>query len=319
MSALMRLTSFAATVCLLAALALGAGPANDRFVTVARGVQLFVHEEGRGTPVIAIHGGPGLDLNYLAPDLQPLAEHHRVIYYDQRGSGRSTLTSGVTANVLVADLEALRERLALTRVALLGHSWGGGLAALYAVAHPGRVSRLVLVDPMPLRVEGLADFAQNLRSRLTDDEAVRLREASEDRIRASTDDAHTDACRAYWSILFKAYYSDPAAVTRSRGQLCLGSGAALANGLKVNDSVLDSLGNFDWRPKLAGLRVPTLVVHGDDDPIPLDAAREWTAAIRGSRLVVVPKSGHIPFIEQPELFFRAVGEFLAGRWPPEAH
>src|SRR5207248_7381684 len=125
------------------------GGSRDMRVTVAPGVQLFVHEEGAGPPVIVVHGGPGLDSNYLAPDLQPLSQAHRVIYYDQRGSGRSTLSNRVTADMLVSDLDALRQRLRLSKIALLGHSWGSGLAALYAAAHPESVSRLVLVSSMP--------------------------------------------------------------------------------------------------------------------------------------------------------------------------
>src|SRR5262249_41403337 len=89
-------------VCLLVAAGVStlSGRDRDTRITVAPGVQLFVHEEGRGQPVIVLHGGPGLDSNYLAPDFAPLARHHRLVFYDQRGSGRSTRASGVTADVL---------------------------------------------------------------------------------------------------------------------------------------------------------------------------------------------------------------------------
>src|SRR5438105_2969690 len=97
---------------------------TDRMIRVAPGVELFVHEEGRGDPVLVLHGGPGLDSRYLSPDLAPLARHHRVIYYDQRGSGRSTVVADVTADVLVSDLEALRRALNLRQAPVLGHSWG---------------------------------------------------------------------------------------------------------------------------------------------------------------------------------------------------
>lgn len=292
--------------------------AGDRMVRVAPGVELFVHEEGRGSPVIVLHGGPGLDHHYIAPDLGALAKRHRVIYYDQRGSGGSSLSSGVTADRLVADLDALRRALKLDRVAILGHSWGGGLAALYAAAYPSRVSRLILVDSIPLRRPGLASFSARLRGNLTSEGNARVNEAAVRRGQATTDEERVEACRAYWSIFIKAYYGDKALAAKARGNVCAASGAALASGERVNESVFRDLGNFDWRPKLAAVTMPTLVVHGEADPIPLDTAREWAAAIRGSRLLVVPRSGHMTYVESPGIFFPAVNEFLAGRWPAEA-
>jgi proline iminopeptidase len=304
--------------CVVAALAPCAVQASERFVTVARGVRLFVQEDGGGTPVIVIHGGPGLDARSIAPDLEPLSEHHRVIFYDQRGSGRSTLSRGVTADMMVRDLDALRRRLGLARVALLGHSWGGGLAALYAVAHPSSVSRLVLVDPMPLRAATLDVMEQNLLSRLTTEEGERLRRVMHARLTAATEEDDVSSCREYWAILLKAYYADPAAAARSRGEACAGSGAALASGLRVNASVFASLAAFDLTARMSRLRMPTLIIHGDADPLPVESASEWATTVGGARLLVLPDSGHAPFVEQPDLFFRAVDRFLDGEWPSEA-
>src|SRR5579862_9366187 len=106
-----RPTRLAVLTVLLASFGSGVGQTTGRFVTVAPDVRLFVQEEGRGTPVVVIHGGPGLDSRSLEPDLEPLTRRHRVIFYDQRGSGRSTLSADVTADVMVRDLEALRQQL----------------------------------------------------------------------------------------------------------------------------------------------------------------------------------------------------------------
>src|SRR5262245_56956170 len=142
----------------VAAFAIGAVHAvqsAQRPVTVGDGITLSVREAGTGTPVIALHGGPGFR-DYLPPDLEPLTSSFRLISYDQRGSGDSTVVTDpaqLTAQTFVADLERVRESLRIPRVSLLGHSWGAGLAALYAIAHPDRVERLLLVDPMPPRAE----------------------------------------------------------------------------------------------------------------------------------------------------------------------
>jgi proline iminopeptidase len=313
-----RLARTGLLACLVAALAPLAAQTTGRFMTVAPGVRLFVHEEGRGTPVIVIHGGPGLHSRSLAADLEPLARHHRLVFYDQRGSGRSTLSRGVTADVMVRDLEALRRRLGLAKVTLLGHSWGAGLAALYASAHPTLVSRLVLVSSMPLRAVTLDVMEHTLLSRLTADENGRLRGVVRARMNATTGEEGVSACREYWAILLKAYYADPAAAARSRGEACAGSGAALSNGIRVNQSVLEGLGHFDWTSKMSQLRMPTLIIHGDADPLPVESAFEWARTVPGSRLLVLSKSGHAPFVEQPDKFFQAVDQFLDGQWPPEA-
>src|SRR3954466_5503839 len=289
------------TICLLGAgvlawliapLAPGATPAAERFLTVAPEVRLFVHEEGQGGPVVVIHGGPGLDSRSIAADLEPLASRHRLIFYDQRGSGRSTVATGVTADEMVRDLDALRRGLGLASVALLGHSWGGGLAALYAAAHPASVSRLVLVSSMPLRAATLDVMERNLLSRLTTEEIAQLRRITRARLTATTEEEDVSSCQEYWAILLKAYYADPAAAARSRGQACAPPGAALANGLRVNGSVLASLGAFDLTPKMSRLRMPTLIIHGDVDPLPVESAFEWARAVPASRLLVLSNSGH---------------------------
>jgi proline iminopeptidase len=296
--------------CLVSASTAFASDAAERLVTVASGVQLFVKEIGRGSPVVVLHGGPGLDMNYLVDDLAPLADRHRLIFYDQRGGGRSTLSTGVTADQHVADLDRLRRQLRLRRLTLLGHSWGGGLAALYAIAHPDRVDRLILADAIPARRSGLQGYRQELESRLTEDELARYRDALALREHARSPDEHVAACRAFWGVFARAYFSDPAAASRDKGDLCAVPGEAIANGLAANESVMGRLGDYDWRAAASRLRVPVLVIHGARDPIRLDNAREWADTIPNAKLVVIPDAGHMSYVEQPDRFFSAVEAFL---------
>ena len=142
---------------------------------------------------------------------------------------------------------------------LLGHSWGGGLAALYAIAHPDRIERLLLVDPMPPRADPyMTAFSQALQSRFTDGDRVAMAEASTRRQKVADDDA-PDACRAYYAVFIKGYLHNPAAAGRMRGDLCAAPAAALRNFSNINRSVMASLGAFDLRPQLAAIKVPTLV------------------------------------------------------------
>jgi proline iminopeptidase len=288
---------------------------------VSDGVRLFIHEEGKGQPVIAIHGGPGFSSAYMAPDLAPLAAGFRVVYYDQRGTGQSTVVTEpakLTATAFVADLDVVRASTGVQRVTLFGHSWGAGLAALYAIAHPDRVERLVLVDALPPRATPyLSQFQTALQSRFSQADEAALA-AARDRRAKATDADTQDACRAYYLVFGRAYLADPTSISRVRGDFCAGPPPALRNSANVNRSVLGSLGEFDLRPQLLSVKVPTLIVHGDRDPIPLESAREWATSLGQGRLLVIADSGHFPFVEKPDAFFEPVMAFLNGRWPTAA-
>jgi proline iminopeptidase len=257
-------------------------------------------------------------MNYLVPDLAPLAERHVLVFYDQRGSGRSTITrdtAQLTARQFIADLDALRAQLHLGPMTLLGHSWGGGLAAAYALAHPERVASLLMVDPMPARRDPWIEvFGSTLTARRDSAGRAQLQATLAAR-RAASDADYPTACRAYNAVFIRSYLGDTASLRRMRGDLCVTDVAALRNGSAVNAGVIGSLGAWDFRAALATLTTRMLVVHGVADPIPLAASQEWAASVPNARLFIVPGSGHFPHVERADLFFPAVESFLRGAWP----
>ena len=122
---------------------------------------LYARDIGRGQPIIVLHGGPDFDHSYLLPDLDRLADAFRLIYYDQRGRGRSAdhvRPEDVTLASEVADLDEVRRHFHLESSALLGHSWGAVLALEYALRHATRVSHLILMNPAPASASDLALF-----------------------------------------------------------------------------------------------------------------------------------------------------------------
>src|SRR4029453_9872135 len=119
---------------------------------------LYGRTIGSGRPVIILHGGPDFDHDYLVPDMDRLGDAFRLIYYDQRGRGRSAENvrpHDVTLASDIEDLDKVREHFGLERAILLGHSWGAVLALEYALRHPTRVSQLILMNPAPV---SSADF-----------------------------------------------------------------------------------------------------------------------------------------------------------------
>jgi proline iminopeptidase len=283
-------------------------------------VTLFARSVGvKADTVIVLHGGPGLTMDYLAEDLTPLAAHHTLIFYDQRGAGRSTLvadSAGLDGGQFADDLEAVRRHFRLDRVTLLGHSWGAGVAALYASRFPDRIERLLIVDGIPLQRQGLVDAFQELaagRDSATRSEMERLMEAR----RADPGDIR--ACHAYYELWFEPFFADPSDMKRSKGDFCAGTRESRRNKIaSVDRYVAASLGQWDWRPALGQVKVPALIIHGTADPLPVESGREWAAAIPGARFLLLQGVGHFPYVEAPDRFFGAVRTFLSGSWPDGA-
>jgi len=292
-----------------------APPSREGFVDAGAGVRLFYRVVGTGRDtVIVLHGGPGFSMSYLEPDLAPLAVRHTLIYYDQRGTGRSTLvtdSSALDGKRFAEDLEAVRKRFAIQRVTLLGHSWGAGVAALYARAYPDRVGRLVIVDPIPATKAYFTQAFQQLDARRDSTMKRRVQRLREARLANPGDAA---ACRAYYSVWFLDYFRDTTTLQRSRGDFCAGSPESLRNKVQsVDRFTTASLGDWDWRPALASVRVPAVIIHGTNDFIPVESAREWMTALPNARLVLMDGAGHFPYLEVPDQFFAAVEQFLAPR------
>lgn len=266
-----------------------------------RGVELFVRRIGEGPPTVVLHGGPGADHEYLRPGFDALAHGRELVYYDQRGGGRSSVARDIPVGwrEQVADLEALREHWGLERLTLAGYSWGGLLALLYALEHPGRVGRLALVSPAPTwraaRDRFEATFARRNLAPALQEERRRLRESG---LRERDPAAFQ---RRLFELSVAPYFFDPSRARELTPFRITG---------RTQQEVWQSLGDFDLRPRLPELRgLPALVVHGEEDPIPIEAARA-TAELIGARFEAFPRCGHVPHVEAFEEFRDAVGGFL---------
>jgi proline iminopeptidase len=273
-------------------------PATEQ-VTI-NGVSLFTRRVGHGPAVVVLHGGPGAHHDYLLPQYDRLAGDRTLLYYDQRGGGRSPVERDVPLDwrTHVADLDAVLDLWHLAPATLLGYSWGGLLALLYAVTHPARVARLTLVCPAPAYAAGRrrfeAAFAERSRSPALGREREALRRSG---LRERDPDAYR---RRLFELSVAGYFRDPGRVRDLTGFRVTE---------RTQQVVWSSLGEYDLRKDLASLRTPSRVFAGRHDPIPLDTAEE-TAARLGADLVVFEASGHCPHVEEPERFVAAVDDWL---------
>jgi proline iminopeptidase len=301
-------------------------PAREGYLAGDDGTRLFFRVVGSGRDtVIAIHGGPGVDLESIAADFAPLADHHVVVFYDQRGAGRSELPTDTTRlgdAWQTRDLDAVRRYFRLEKVALIAHSYGPLLAASYAIAHPDRVTRMVLLGPVPPRRGDFSRrFGTNLNARLDSTQRRRQAEANRRLADPAADSATiVAACRDYWAIAMRPRLADPdRSLPMVRSDLCGSSPQGIRYGLTITNRIVTrSYGDYDLRPALRRLAVPTLVIHGQQEAIPMDLVEEWVTALPDARLLRIPNAAHFTYAEQPDLVWPAVEQFLGGSWPDKA-
>jgi proline iminopeptidase len=289
--------------------------AREGYVTTSDSARLFYRVIGQGRDtIIAIHGGPGVDLESIAGDFAPLAARHTVIFYDQRGAGRSELptdTSRLAVERQIQDLDEVRRHFAVDRVTLVAHSYGPLLAASYALAYPTHVRRMVFFGPVPpRRGDFWQRFGANMSARTDSASVAKLRDANR-RLRDSTD--IRAACRDYWAIAMRPRLAEPdRTLSLIKSDLCASDPKGIRYGLTTtNRVVMASYGDWDLRDRLRTLDVPTLVVHGEQEAIPMDLVQEWVTSLPRAELFRVPRAAHFTYAERPELVWQKVETFLS--------
>jgi proline iminopeptidase len=292
----------------------GAGPLETR-IPVA-GASLYCRAVGRGQPVIVLHGGPDFDHSYLLPDLDRIQDAFRLIYYDQRGRGRSAegvRPEDVTILSEVDDLDKVRQHYSLEAPALLGHSWGAVLALEYALRHPTRVSHLVLINPAPASTGDVAVLRKAYLAKLG---AYMDRQWS---ILASAayPGGEPEAVAARYRIHFKSALKRAQDYERLMARMNAEFIRQGKDGIVKARAVEDQLyrdtwqvPGYDLQPKLRNLHVPTLVIAGDHDFIPIEIAEHIARAIPEARLVTLRDCGHFAYLERARDFRRALDDFF---------
>lgn len=271
-------------------------------VIAVNGTRLFVHREGRGDPMIVIHGGPLLDHGHLVEPLRPLGDDVDLIFYDQRLSGRSAGTvdsASVRLDVFAEDVDAIRAAFGFDRVHVLGHSWGGLIAMRYATTFPDRVRSLILVSPMPPTARLWQDAEQALASSLTAEDTAGMGalRASEG-ITAGRPEAIEELLR----LSFRSQVHDPADAATLRFHIEPDYGERSRQfGLILRD-----LTGYDEREALRSLDVPVLILYGASETAARAGTDTLAATLPHARVTAIPETGHFAFIERPEPVLDAI-------------
>ena len=267
------------------------------------GIEIAIEVRGKGPVCIAHPGGPGLDAGYLRSDA--LERRFTVVYVDPIGTGASGKLAGADNYSKARDVaivDGIRTKLGLDKICIVGHSYGGMVAQLYAVTHPTHVSGLFLYSTSPVTDDEWRQDVEANTAWFKDEpwfaDAV-AGIAAEDK---ATTAAELDAAIAReWPLFFADWSGHRAAY------------APLVGSSKVAFDVYRRRDpdKFDLRHRLGVIHTtPTVIVAGDKDFICGVKPSTWLSqAIGGSKLVVIERAGHFAHVEQPAAFAAAVDEF----------
>ena len=269
-------------------------------------VTLHVREVGEASAtatLVVLHGGPGISHEYTRGLEALVADGYRVVTFDQRGTGRSTSPADEDAyrlTDLAGDLERLRVALGTERIDVAGHSFGGLIAMQYAVTYPAHVRSMTLIDSAAVR-----DDAMMLGQMYMSERVGEMQEQGF--IAGRAPPQGTDCAPAVLSVM-PAYYFDP----RHPATKDLGGSTCRAD---TFERTLEASAGLALEPALAELEMPTLVIHGEADPFGREGVDHIVASLTRARpdVHILPRCGHLPWVECPAPFFVAMRAFLAAR------
>ena len=288
----------------------------------SHGALIYYQSVGRGAPLMIVHGGPGASHDYFLPYLLPLMRSNRLVFIDERGSGKSSKledASQYTVANMVEDIEAVRQALGLGKISLLGHSFGGVLAQAYAFKYQKNLSHVILGSTFASTRElnqALARMKAEMdpkeRDRVNALEAAGLYGKGEiwERGRYPEEYAKLAWGKGYFPYIYQNH-PDP-----NYDPLSSNTGTAWDVYREMwgsdGEFIIDgNLKEVEYVSRLSEIKVPTLIVVGEHDESDPRMSKEMHEKIAGSQLVILPNSGHMTFVDQPEQFLKVVRDFVA--------
>lgn len=270
------------------------------------GTELYYQTFGQGEPILIIHGGPGLNHQYLLDGFMPLAQDHQLIFYDQRGCGLSSKnldSTTVSLDLFIEDIESLRKEFNIEKLNLLAHSWGGLLALKYAIKYPENLGKLILSNSVGASTEIDGKASELMAKRFTEeDNALRMEIFQSEAFK----NREVNSIESLMKLGFKQQFYNPDLVDSLKLSLN-------ADYMKTNE-LLQYLGkdlsNYDFYSKLEIINTPTLLIYGSYDPLTNFAGKSLNESLPKSTFKIINESGHFPFIEQPEKFRKSILSFL---------
>lgn len=300
----------------------GIGSAHEEgYLTGANGASLYYQIIGSGTDtVVVVHGGPGAGMNTVIPGFRPLAEQYVLLFYDQRGGGRSELPADTTElrpRYFIEDLEAVRRHFGISRMNVITHSFGSVLVASYAREYPERLKRVVLHGATGPRHEEAVEIIRAKAAAAPppiDTTLSGRASALLDSLLRGTASDPLEACREYERI------NNRIAALRGEPEYEATTCDAPADAVRYYYRYTAQLapryyGGWDFTTGLEQLTAPVLVVYGENDSLAIPAQDAWASAVPNGGLLLVPDAGKGAISGNPDFVVRAIDTFFGGEWP----
>jgi proline iminopeptidase len=261
---------------------------------------------GKGYPVLIINGGPGMNCEGFASLAALLKDNNQIILYDQRGTGKSDLikvdSTTVTMNLMVKDIETLRQHLNIKNWIVLGHSFGGMLAQYYASKYPENISGMILSSSGGIDLNLFKKVGNAINSRLSKSNQDSLNYWSK---KIGTGDT------TYYAKYQQAKFMAPAYLYNKKYAPSIAErltqGKAKINGLVFKDLFKIK---YDCKESLKNFIKPVLIIQGKQDIIGKDIADKEHSILKNSKEVFINKCAHYGWLEQKEKYIGAVEKFI---------
>lgn len=265
---------------------------------------LYLEIMGEGEPILIVHGGPGLNHEYLLPHLAPLAKKHKLIFYDQRSCGKSQLNVKANMNfaTFAADMEAIRVFFHIDKINILCHSWGALPVATFIQNYPDHVKSVVFVNPVPFTDEYAMESSRNAASRVsTADSLKRVEIMKSPEFKAGDVQKVSDLMM----LSLKQLLCDTNNISKIDPKLpenyMVASLSLYGFGREMHD--------YDYYAQIQQNTTPVLLIRGACDISPEAADTKIAACFTNAKLEVFEHSGHFAFVEENKLFVKRVNKF----------
>jgi proline iminopeptidase len=281
------------------------------------GAKIWYETEGNGEPVLLIPGGPGNSHTYFHPWFSDLAVNYKVIYFDAFGRGKSERAKDpaeYTFNRDVEDIELLRRTLGFDKWIIIGHSYGGMVAQAYALKYPGSVSKIVLSNSLYSGEmwQGNNDNCNyELRNQFPEiwEKLIKLREAGFH----SSSPEHQNAYALPGGLLY--YYDASNALKSTTDSLIINNDVYYTLVGHDGDFIIGGdVAKLDFRTQLKNIEAPMLIIEGRYDRVAIPRfSIKFKEYAPQAEFVMFEKSGHNPYLEEREKYFRLLDKFLSGK------
>lgn len=289
---------------------------EEGYVETKDDVNLYYQKIGSGPNKVIIPSGM-----YMAHEFIRLINQNRtILFYDQRGRGHSSKImrkADLGIKYEISDLESIRNHFGYQRISLIGWSYSGAVVALYSAKYPQYVNRVIQIGPIPIRKNPYWEqYIKTNSTRLNNNDRKHIQE-----IFKKFEDANNteEYIKQYYQVAHKPLFFGEVIHGKFREDFYSIENERPDNVWKfILPNIIESLGDWNFGSIVSSIETPFLTVHGSYDAFPIESAMEWSKSLLNGRFLIILDAGHLPWLEKPDYFYKAIDEFLSGDWPISA-